>query len=104
MNVTNLISSNQQLVCPKTNKQNFKGYNYYSGKSTSSRIGVGAASIVIPGLGQIINGETAKGAAFFLASACNYLLFFRKRNNMTAGIIGRLGIGAWSAYDAYKKS
>ncbi len=36
--------------------------------STTKKVGLGVASYLLPGLGQIINGEIGKGLAFFGAS------------------------------------
>lgn len=69
---------------------------------------------VIPGLGQVCNGETARGAAFFLGTYLSFLIFI-------LGIIGMFGFGwyfdaligflglavilwAGSIYDAYNRA
>ena len=113
LGVNSYPNSNQITVQDKTNTQSvtpsfrrYDGYNSFTPSSSSKtkKLAVGFASFAIPGLGQVINGETSKGVAFFLGAVCNGLLFFRKRNNMLLGTIGRLGIGGWAAHDAYKKA
>lgn len=84
--------------------KNYDGYYYSRSSSKVKRFAVGVASFAVPGLGQVINGETSKGLAFFLGSLCNYLLCFKNRNHMTLGWLTRLGIGGWAAHDAYKHS
>ena len=103
LGVNNYSNNNYTIQAPSFKK--YDGYsNYYSSSSKTKKLAVGAASFMVPGLGQVINGETSKGVAFFLGAVCNFLLFFRKRNNMLLGTIGRLGIGGWSAHDAYKRA
>ena len=79
------------------------GYNH-SSSSRAKKLATGFASFAIPGLGQVINGETTKGIVLLLGSVCNSLIFFRKRTNVPLGVTGRLGIGSWAAYDAYKNA
>lgn len=86
------------------NNTNFKNYyTNYSQRNTAQRLGIGASSVLLPGLGQLINGEYAKGTAFFLATLLNYVCF-KKNTNRTIGTAINLGLRAITAYDAYKHS
>ncbi len=83
---------------------NFRSYyGNYSSKSTVQRVAVGSSSVLLPGLGQVVNGEYAKGAAFFLATALN-LVCFRRSSHKTIGSVINWGIRGIAAYDAYKHS
>ena len=97
----NSYVNNKSSINNPSFKQN---YGYYSQSSKTKKYATGAASPLIPGLGQVINGETPKGIAFFLAGLCNYLLCFRNRKHMLIGGIARAAIGGFAAYDAYKKA
>lgn len=76
-----------------------ENYNY-SKASKTRKYGVGAASLIVPGLGQVINNETPKGIAFFLGAICDYLLLVR--NSKPFGRLIGLGIAIWAAIDAYR--
>lgn len=86
------------------NNQNSFSRNHYSHSNKAKKIATGVASAAIPGLGQVINGETSKGITFWLGSLCNYLLFLKNKKSLPLGSIGRIGIGIWSAKDAYDKA
>ena len=94
---------------PKTDSVSFscvekadeKNQNLKKEASTAKKWGVGIASCVIPGLGQLINGDVAKGAGFFCGATalgaltyvgCPYL------------VIPSLGLGIWSIVDAVKNA
>lgn len=93
-----------QYSLKKYNNTAFKQNYNYSSSSKTKRLAIGASSLIVPGLGQIINGETSKGVAFFLATICNGLLCYKKRQLNTICKFSRLGISGWAAIDAYKKS
>ena len=98
--------SNQSITINRASSPAFRrydDYNYSSSSKTRKRA-VGFASLLVPGLGQVINGETYKGIAFFLASICNYVLFLRNNDNRMLGLIGMVGIRTWSAHDANKNA
>jgi len=74
-------------------------------------------SIVIPGLGQFLMGDTVKGIMFFLANAIIGILYTASAVILTtlglgavAGVIGiilplvLLGVYLWNVYDAYMMS
>ena len=70
--------------------------------SVGKKIGVGVASACVSGLGQLINGETGKGAGFFLGSIASSLILIP-----TLGPIGALvplGINIASIVDAVKNA
>lgn len=69
--------------------------------STSKKWGVGIASFFIPGLGQAINGDWIKGAAFFTASIA---LSLAQMYMPTACSAARLGTKIWSIIDAVKNA
>lgn len=87
-------------------QQNFQGNYYnYSGKTKAQKIAIASSSIPVSGLGQIINGETSKGIAFFLATLLNLACFkARGKRNKLAHIIVALALKAWSSVDAYKRA
>lgn len=94
-----------QKTSQKISETGFGKYYSYSNKSKTQRIAIGISSIPISGLGQVINGETSKGVAFFLATLLNTACYFaRNRRNKIAHLIMALGLKAWSAIDAYKRS
>ncbi len=88
--------------------QIFKGKDGYNNSSNPNpklrKFAIGAFSLIVPGSGQIINGETNRGIIFFLASITNFLLCFKVLKAKLLGAIIRIGIGAYAAYDAYKKA
>lgn len=108
-----MLTINHDNMSAQKQKNNFKGYNYYnsnykySNASKTKKIGVGVASFAIPGLGQIINNETSKGIAMFIASLSTILLHHTiKRRSDTKRLLsslGIIGIRIWSAIDAYKR-
>ena len=85
---------------------NFGSYYNYSGRTKTQRFAIAASSFgPVAGLGQVINGENAKGIAFFLGNLLNTACFIAcGRKNKIAHIIGGLAIRTWSAIDAYKRA
>lgn len=81
---------------------NFNGY--YNTQNKTKKIAVGASSFIVPGLGQVINGQTSKGIAFFLGSLCSLLVFTKVHKHKTLAWVFRLLIGALAANDAYKNA
>ena len=94
----NISSINQYT---NTNFKNY--YSNYSQRNTMQRVGVGVSSVLLPGLGQVINGEYAKGTAYFLATLLNYVCF-KKSTNRIIGTVINWGLRGITAYDAYKHS
>ena len=86
-----------------TKTPKFGNYNY-SNKSKTQRYAIGASSLITPGLGQIINGETSKGIAFLLAIICTSLIGDKFPKYKTANLIANIGIRGFAAYDAYKNA
>lgn len=91
---------------PLKSVQRFPDYEvrtYETEGSTGKKWGVGIASAIIPGLGQLINGEWLKGGGFFIATLAAELL-----GTMLAGrggdILGGLAVRAWSTIDAVKNA
>lgn len=56
-------------------------------------------SFLLPGLGQIYNGEIGKGIAFILAYGCSFVLMA-----ILIGFLLAPVIWIWSMVDAFKKS
>lgn len=75
--------------------------------STGKKWGVGIASFFVEGLGQAINGEWGKAAAFFLGSVATSVVAILSRGNLgvalAAGLAG-LGIKVASIVDAVKNA
>ena len=86
-----------------TKTPQFGNYNY-SNKSKTQRYAIGASSLITPGLGQIINGETSKGIALLLATICTALIGDKFPKYKIANLIVNLGIRGFATYDAYKNS
>lgn len=103
LSINNSVYSNSNIQSPKFKRHD--GYNY-SSSSTTKKCAIGASSFFIPGLGQVINGETSKGVAFVLGIICCHLLPLIRRNPkaMTLGSLAHLGTSCWAAYDAYKNA
>lgn len=57
------------------------------------------ASFIIPGIGQIIAGETKRGLIFLVAEVIMYVLLFTVG---TIAAILSLILSIYSAYDAYQ--
>lgn len=74
---------------------------YYTDASTGKKIGVGVASAIIPGLGQAINGQWGKAAAFFATEIV--LEIINPRKNLFAGL-GLIGLKIGAAFDAVKSA
>jgi TM2 domain-containing membrane protein YozV len=54
-------------------------------------------SLVLPGLGQIINGETGKGIALIVGWVVSFFLLF-----VLIGFLTGLAVWAFAAYDAFQ--
>ena len=74
---------------------------YKTEASTGKKCGVGIASAIIPGLGQFINGDWAKGFAFLVGNIATHFIY---KVNPIIGFISSAGVSAWSAIDAVKNS
>ncbi len=83
----------------------------------TSKVGVGIASLIIPGLGQGLNGQWGKGAAFFVSSAATIIplsfipaiMLTTKNKAIAAGLfsisaISHLAVRAWAVIDAVKNA
>ena len=70
----------------------FSGYYNYTGKTKTQRIATGISSMTIGGLGQVINGDTSKGIAFFLGTLLNIACFIARgyKNKIAHIIVGLL--------------
>lgn len=104
---------------------NYKDYSYEPGDRFNPTL-AGAASFLVPGLGQIIVGETGRGLAFMGGSIVSTIIFakgliqfeessitysytnskpdfgYRGRDLIWIGLIGSLGITFWSMGDAVR--
>ena len=69
--------------------------------SVAKKIGVGAASFVIPGLGQLINGQVKKGLIMFLGNAAINAITFTVFPLM--GLAGA-ALNVYAAVDAVKNA
>ncbi len=111
--------SNAQYKIYKT-KYDYRNYTYQLGDPYNPTI-AGIASAIIPGLGQMVSGETGRGLAFLGGYYGVGLLFllptfseFGKENDpgseilsdgtketlVTIGVLGMAGIWLWSLMDA----
>lgn len=72
-----------------------------TGTSVAKKVGVCAASFLIPGLGQLINGEGKKALIMCLANFAINSLAFTVMPFL--GIVGA-GLNIYSAYDALKNA
>lgn len=87
---------------PLKSVQRFPDYEvrtYETEGSTGKKWGVGIASAIIPGLGQLINGEWLKGGGFFIGALAAELLgaMLVGRGGST---LGGLAVRTWSTIDA----
>lgn len=69
--------------------------------SSGKKWGVGIGSFFLPGLGQAINGQWGKAAAFFGGGVAVSLA---GRKQPVIGMLGSLGVVAWSIVDAVKNA
>lgn len=89
--------------------EDYEVRTYETEASTGKKWGVGLASFFCSGLGQAINGEWGKGAAFFLGSLFPAMI---SSFAITAGKFGTsaiagltvLGVNIWSIVDAVKNA
>ena len=76
--------------------------------STSKKWGVGIASFLIPGLGQLVNSESGKAAGFFFGSLAAQVLTLASIQIVPVmGFLmgcASLGLQIWSCYDAVKNA
>jgi TM2 domain-containing membrane protein YozV len=70
---------------------------YTTGTTAKSPILSLILSLIVPGLGQIINGETTKGIIFIVAIVVAYLTCF-----IIIGFIAVPAVMAYAAYDAFQ--
>lgn len=94
------------------NKYDYHTYSYEFGDPYNPSV-MGFASLIVPGFGQMLSGEGGRGIAFFCG---NLSLIVIKRVSFFTGWgsskfenymklnsvirIGKIGIHAWSAFDA----
>lgn len=110
-----LLISNLHGQTYKINKLNYDVNDYYKHQNDlNNPLLCGLASYIIPGLGQIMAGETGRGLAFFggtigsglIGSASFLMLFATGYPEFIAptiiGIGGVLFIQIWSVADAIK--
>ena len=69
--------------------------------SSGKKWGVGIGSFFCPGLGQAINGQWGKAAAFFGGGIGAAML---GKVNFLAGQLGMIGVCVWSIIDAVKNA
>lgn len=114
---------NKNLVDIKEHSDCFE-YVYENPASTGKKVGVGVASAVFPGVGQMINGQWGKGFAFLgsalvapiLIALCaskslmkytdieSLLKSPELRKSQTATTIAVLALKAFSCFDAVKNA
>lgn len=74
--------------------------------NTGKKWGVGIASVLITGLGQVINGEVGKGIGLFAGAIASTIIILKVRKvNPTASAVlnvAALGIPIYSVVDAVK--
>lgn len=58
-------------------------------------------SFILPGLGQILNGDEKRGMKFLIGMVILHIVIYYALNNMAGSAISTL-YHAYSAYDAYK--
>ena len=92
----------------KKSKFNYKEYSYQTGDRYEPTL-AGVCSFLIPGLGQVVSGETKRGLGFFAGSIGSYAMILGSVDddgyvkNVTQGrigAIGLIGIWIWSMVDA----
>jgi hypothetical protein len=105
------IISNAQYRINKT-KYDLKGYHYQFGDPFNPGV-MGFASLIIPGLGQILEGETARGLGFFGGfvglNIIKYRILMRPSSGPLNGVTSLnrntvryvlAGLHIWSLFDA----
>ncbi|MEK9609847.1 MAG: hypothetical protein VW058_09320 [Flavobacteriaceae bacterium] len=101
---------------------NYEAYNYEYGDPVKPGI-AGVASFFVPGLGQVLSGETSRGLTFFGGYLVSYVLLsdgsmrvadFIQENpyyegsdidgldNLTLGLVGVLVLSIWATADAVR--
>lgn len=106
----NLKTSNH--VAFKKNKNETDDFNFEKRQgeaSKSKKILVGASSLLIPGAGQVINGQLAKGFIMFGSSVGAFALFkqghiINKPILTVVGVAADIVISIYSAIDAVKNA
>ncbi|WP_408893472.1 hypothetical protein [Methanobrevibacter gottschalkii] len=58
-------------------------------------------SFILPGLGQILNGDEKRGIKFLIGMVVLHIVIYYALNNVVGSMISTL-YHAYSAYDAYK--
>ncbi|MCM1004483.1 MAG: hypothetical protein NC408_09100 [Candidatus Gastranaerophilales bacterium] len=95
----------QQQYYPEVlNVQEFPDHYVYTIKdeaSSGKKWGVGLGSFFLTGLGQAINGQWGKAAAFFGGAVA---AGFVSKSNPVLGGLAALGITIWSTVDAVKNA
>ena len=98
------------------NSNNYYNKNAVSFKKNSGlldkprKCAIATSSLLIPGLGQTINGQNIKGVSMLAAWGTVLWSFFTARKNPNSNLIKIVsagawaGLAAWSANDAYKNS
>lgn len=109
-----VFSSTSKAQAYSINKLNYdyRAYSPQMGDMYNPGL-CGAASFLVPGLGQIVAGETGRGLAFFggyIGSTVVYVVGYgllingeqQGAGTMLLGAGAMLGIGIWSIVDAVK--
>ena len=111
------VLANGQYKINKT-KYNYRTYSYQVGDPYNTGV-AGLCSLLIPGLGQMLSGETGRGLAFLgtdLGFSVVYVVGILKASNdinnygeptsgtglIAAGGIGMLVVDIWSIVDAVR--
>jgi hypothetical protein len=103
------LMTNAQYRSNKT-KYDLKGYHYQFGDPYNPGV-MGFASLIIPGLGQILEGETARGFSFFGGFVGLNIIKYRIRMRPYSGSVSNVkslntvryvlvGLHIWSLFDA----
>lgn len=103
---------NAQYTINKT-KYDYRTYEYEKGDPYIPDVAA-ISSLLIPGLGQVISGEAARGLGFFGGYAGCWVIFgvgwsefktsfFREGGELAlTGILGIIIVDLWSAIDAFR--
>lgn len=89
--------------------EDYEVRTYETEASTGKKWGVGIASAFVSGLGQAINGEWGKGAAFFLGSLfpamiSSFAITTGKFGTSAIAGLTALGVNIYSIVDAVKNA